>query len=49
MYLIDFPKVSTVFQYILKLSGKCTFKSNYQIWRIGMPRKDVSHNLHFAK
>ena len=35
--------------YIPKLSEKCTFMNNYQIWRTGMSRKDLSHTLHFAK
>ena len=44
MYLIDFPKYSTVFKlYIPKLSKKCTSMNNYQIWRIDMSRKCLSH------
>ena len=53
MYLIDFPKVFNCFSNykitIPKLSEKCTFMNNYQIWRAGMSRKDLSHTLHFAK
>ena len=47
MYLTDFPKVQTI--YTCKLLEKMYFMNNYQIWRIGMSRKDLSHTLQFAK
>ena len=50
MYLIDFPKVFDFLKlYVAKLSEKCTFMNEYQIWRKGISRKDVSHTWHFAK
>ena len=47
MHLTDFPKYSTVFQTIPKLSEIHTFMKNYQIWRTSMSRKDLSHSFHF--